>query len=228
MISISHIKNTLFCFSLLFSMFCIGQNGKEVEDDFDKDLNIINSQRLGYFSADYYFPQPNGNNFIGRGTEGKSGFNAKLQFYVYKQFFVGITLGNTYLQVSDPSFTGNYSKTTIRNQYLFMGYEFLPFDKTRFGLSLGIIGDAYYHNTSFTDSRKAFQNDKGKLRSYEVYFDYEIDNNFSLYFNYAYRNDKMKINAPPELQSNFERSSFHTFGLGIKFNFGSTDIFSLF
>ena len=182
--------------------------------------------RLLSLSLDTYMPIPAGDKFVGRGMEGKLSFNFKAQMFVYKQAFFKIGFGQTYFRVIDPSLTGNYKKTTVTNQDLSLGYEFLPINKVRLGLSVGIIGNAEYLNKENRNGRdRGFQNDTAKLNVYELYIDYEVFYFMSLTFNYAYRNDRTNINVPQELQASFDRAQFHNLGIGLKFYIGDNNLF---
>ncbi|WP_372752800.1 hypothetical protein [Mariniflexile sp.] len=227
MISILLIKKRiLFCF-LLFSIFSFGQDFSNSETQNNK-LESAKRQLLGSLAIDYYIPSTSGENFVGNGMKGEGGYSIKMQLFPYKQFFIGFNFGNTYLSVTDRAFTGNYNKTNIRNQCFFTGYEFLPFKLTRLGLNIGISGDAHYENIGFTNNEEYNQTDTGVIMYYEMYFDYEVGNKFSIYFAYSYRKDKMNIMAPEILQANFNEAIYHNFGVGIKFHIGNKDVISLF
>lgn len=214
---------------LLFGFLCPAQDNPENEKVRSDTItaNMKNFRpRLLSLCLEAYVPVATGNKFIGKGMEGKVSFNFKAQMFVYKQAFFKIGLGETYFKVIDPSVTGNYQKTTISNQYLALGYEFLPLEKVRLGLSVGVLGNAVYQNTLSSNGRsRGFQTDSAKLNIYELYIDYELKFFMAITFNYAYRNDRTNIKVPQELQSSFDRAQFHNFGLGLKFYLGDNNIF---
>lgn len=180
--------------------------------------------RLLTLSLEGNAPIPSGNKFVGQAMDGKVGFNFKAQMMIYKQFFINLGVGETYLNVNDISNTGNYRSTRISSQYVSVGYEFLPAKKVRLGLGVGILGNADYSN-KFSEGISVIQRDTAKLNIYELYVDYEIFYFMAVTFNYSYRNDRTKIDVPQELQSYFERAQFHNVGLGLKFYLGDNNLF---
>lgn len=226
---LSLIKKFGILYLFLFGFFCSAQeNPENVKVRSDTVISNMKNfrSRLLSLSIDTYLPIPAGDKFVGRGMEGKASFNFKAQMFVYKQLFFKIGAGETYLKVADPSVTGNYQKTTISNQYLALGYEFLPLQKIRMGLSIGVLGNAQYLNIQNINGRNAAsQKDTAKLNIYELYVDYEIKYFMAITFNYGYRNDRTNIDVPQELKSTFDRAQFHNLGIGLKFYIGDKNIF---
>tara|TARA_R110000868_G_scaffold406908_1_gene687709 strand:- start:230 stop:889 length:660 start_codon:yes stop_codon:yes gene_type:complete len=212
-----HIKNYSFILIVAICGFSFSQNNTDLKQ---------NNQKLGFGSIDYSMAIPTGDNFVGLGMEGKGGFNIKAQFFIYKHFFIAGTVGSNYFSVKDKTIVGNYNKTTVSHQYLNIGYELLPLPNTRLGLSISLFGESNFENKSNTNNNESFQIDKGRIRSYELYFDYMISDEFAVYLNYAYRNDKMDIQTPPEIQNLFENTNFHTVSIGVKLYFGNKDLVS--
>lgn len=220
-----HIKHYLLCFIIITSSFSFAQSN----DSINKQNNYSKSsqnQKLGYGAIDFSIPIPTGNNFVGLAMQGKRGFNIKVQFFIYKHFFVSGTIGSNYFSVKNKEIVGNYNKTTVSHQYVNIGYELLPLPKTRLGLSASLFGESNFENKNITNTFDAFQNDKGRIRSYELYFDYMISDEFAVCLNYTYRNDKMDIQAPSEIQSLFNKASFHVINIGLKLYFGNSDVIS--
>ncbi|MGJ8591643.1 MAG: hypothetical protein ACSHXF_03800 [Aquaticitalea sp.] len=222
-----HIK--AFTISLLFfcTSICVAQQESQTKVERSDTIaaNMRNFRpRLFALSLNGYAPIPSGDKFVGQAFDGKFGFNFKAQMMIYKQFFINLGLGQTYFDVNNINSIGNYRSTAITSQYVSIGYEFLPLDKVRLGLGVGILGRADYSN-KFSEGLSVVQRDTAKLNIYELYMDYEIFYFMAVTFNYAYRNDKTKIDVPQELQSNFERAQFHTVGLGVKFYLGDNNLF---
>ena len=180
--------------------------------------------RLLTLSVDGYVPISSGDKYIGKSMEGNFGFSLKAQMMIYKQFFIKLGFGASYFKVNDISSTGNYRSTSIANQYISVGYEFLPIKKVRLGLSLSVFGNADYSN-KFSEGISVIQKDTARLNIYELYIDYEVFYFMAVTVNYAYRNDKTDIDVPSELKSIFDRAQFHTVGLGVKFYFGDNNLF---
>lgn len=225
--SIFHIKDYVLVILLLVSCHVFTQDLPDNDSqNKSKKITIKDWQKLGFAAIEYAQPIATGDNFLGIGMSGKSGFNVKAQFFIYKHIFISGTIGTNYFNVIDKSVVGNYNKTEVNHQYINFGYEVLPSSNTRLGFSLSVYGESEYRNKGFTNNREAFQNDDARVRSYETYFDYMINDEFAVYINYSYRNDKMNIQTAPEIQSLFEKATFHNIGIGIKIYFGQSDIIS--
>ncbi len=225
---------SVFLFVLFFcSSFCFSQDeSKEVfQDSAVKDnaatISKNRKHKLLSLSAEVYLPVPTGSNFAGDALKGKTSHNVKAQLFVYKGFFAAATGGQSFFDNDNPAVTGNYSKTQVESEYYSLGYEFYLSSKMRLGLAIGVYGESRYRNTGFTEGHRSVQTDHGKIRVYELYFDYQLSNTFAVYANYSYRSDRMDIKAPSEIQSFFDKANYHNFGIGIKINIGSKDLFSL-
>ncbi|NMH88863.1 outer membrane beta-barrel protein [Flavivirga algicola] len=227
MISISHIKTSFFCALLFVSLFSFAQvtETSESKNNSKQDFKET-KQKLGFGSINFNVPIPSGDNFIGLGTKSKIGFDIKALFFIHKQFFVSGSVGTNYFKVIDQSIIGNYNKTEAQHQYLSIGYEVLALPKMRLGLSVSVYGESFYRNTHFTNNRKAYQRDSGRVRNYNIYFDYMLSDEFAVCLNYNYRNDKMNIRTSPDIQNIFDNARFHSIGLGVKLYFGNADVIS--
>lgn len=224
---IFHIRKCIFGILFVVNSFGFAQEKSE-QNNQDKLEEFIDNERykLGFGAIEYAQPFTSGNNFFGIAMEGKGGFNLKAQFFLYKHIFLSGTLGTSYFDVTDKSIVGNYNKTTLNHQFVSLGYEIILHKSIRIGLSFSVFGDTQYENKSRTNSKEAFQKDEGKVRSYNAYLDYMLNDEFAIYFSYAYRNDKTNILTAPEIQSLFEQASFHNFGIGVKLYFGQSSVFS--
>ncbi len=197
-------------------------------EDPEDSIRVTNMQnyrpRLLAFSFDLNQAIPSGNRFVGKAMTGKMGFDFNAQIYVYKQFFVKLGLGANYFEVEDKTVVGNYEKSTFSNQSLSIGYEFLPFEKVRLGVSFSVVGNSDYRN-SIIDGSRGLQRDNAKLHAYGFYLDYELNHFTAVYLKYDYRNDKTNINVPDELKSTFDRAQFHTLGVGFKIYIDDSNLF---
>ena len=215
------IKAIIVCF--FTCPFCIGQNDVKTAQTEEKP-NI--SKTYYSYNLQYFMPKAFGNNALAKGTKGVGGFNFKLQLGIYKGFFIGANLGAAYLEVTNPEIVGNYKKTTVRNNYLFVGYEFYLSEKFKIGLSAAPYAETTYKNKIF-DTPEARQFDTGTFFSVEFYTDYKLSPYIAVFVSYTYRNDTLDIIAPSEIQSQFSSANFHYIGVGVKLCFGQQDLISL-
>jgi hypothetical protein len=220
------IKKIVFCAFMAVACGLNAQTNDSIKKSLETDIPITDTrQRSVAYSIGYHNPIPSGDNFIGNGLEGNGGLNFKFQIYFYKQFFIGGALGASYFTVKNPEITGSYKKSRIAEQYAFVGYEFLPTNDLRIGLTASVVGNARYKNKY---SGGAFQSDSARLQSYGFYVTYELSREFMLYIDYAYRVDKTNIAVPATLENTFRKGTFSQIGIGIKFSFVGKDFISLF
>lgn len=224
-----HIKQFPILFIFIVGSFCNAQEQERVFEDPEDSIRVTNMQnfrpRLLAFSFNINQSIPTGNKYVGKAMKGKGGYDLNAQMYVYKQFFFKVSLGANYFEVEDKSVVGNYNKSTFTHQSLSLGYEFLPFGKIRLGVNLSVLGNADYTN-KISNNSGAKQRDSGKMNAYGFYVDYELKHFLAVYFKYDYRNDRTNINVPDELKSTFERTQFHSIGLGFKFYIDDSNLFN--
>ncbi|WP_179316687.1 hypothetical protein [Winogradskyella undariae] len=173
-------------------------------------------------------PFTSGDNFMGEGLEGKSGIDFKVQMYVYKHFFIGFASGASYFNVKNQELLGRYRKSRIAENYIYLGYEFLPLEKLRLGFNASVTGDLDYKNTGFSSSDISEQRDSASLNRYGVYLNYELGKHFMIYLDYAYNVSKTDIETPVILKDFFGEGKYSTVGLGLVFTIGSRDLISRF
>lgn len=220
----SPTKFIFFLLLMALSKFCLAQN-KDLTKQRD---TVSNKQSLGYYAYEFSMPVTSGDNFTGQGLKGKAGFNLKLHLFVYKGLFVSGTFGANYFTVKNKEIVGNYDKSTSTHQYLSIGYEISPLPRVRTGLSASVFGASYFKNKAGLDYDEAIQRDSGRIRSYDLYVNYMVTNQLAFFLNYGYRNDKMNIKTPSEIQSQFSHANFHNIGLGIRVCLGKRDVISAF
>jgi len=173
-------------------------------------------------------PFTSGDNFMGEGLEGKFGIDFKVQMYIYKHFFIGLSTGASYFNVKNQELLGAYKKSRIAENYVYIGYEFFPADKLRLGLNISIDSDLDYKNTGFSTPDISEQNDSAKLNRYGLYLNYELSKHFMVYLDYGYNVSKTEIVVPAELNNFFKKGKYNTIGLGLVFTIGSRDLISRF
>jgi len=218
---------------IIISLLFLGSVGYAQSDieDINKDEEIgfnkrhKTRQKYATFSIGYHNPITSGDNYFGNALEGSSGIDFSFQFYIYRQFVLGVSANSSYFDVKDQTIVGNYKKTTLNEQFLYVGYEFLPTNKLRLGVLVSIIGNARFKN-KFRSQPLAYQIDYGNLGSYGFNIKYEIGRSFMIHIDYAYRTSKTDIKTPLEIQKTFSRASYHNIGFGLTFTIGSKDMLS--
>ncbi|TXD81462.1 hypothetical protein ESY86_18175 [Subsaximicrobium wynnwilliamsii] len=220
------IKRLAFVLACLCGSFVFSQDLTETTIPEPQDAPQAQSarERKVALSFDLYRPSPSGNNFFAESASGSLGFNFDLQLFVYKQFFLGGGIGDSYFDNKDISKTGNYEKTTLSSHDFYVGYEFLPLEDFRLGVAVTIVGNSRYKNNQ-SNTRKVYQVDHGNLRNYQTYFAYEVDRTLSVFIKYTYRSDRTKIQVPSALNSYFEKTAVHQIGFGLKLYFGEKSVF---
>lgn len=138
------------------------------------------------------------------------------KLFVYDGLFVGVSVGSSYFENTGISLRGNYDKTCVASNYLFLGYEYRSIEKLAFGVNASVLGEARYKN-EYKGLNRVYQIYKTKLRAFEVSVDYFVSKNFSIKFSYTYRNDKTEIDTSSNLKSRFDRAQFSVIGLGVNF-----------
>ena len=221
----------LTCVCLFCSVSFAQENVSENESEITSKSSFFNSegrQRFFAITVGGHKPFTSGDNFMGEGLEGKSGIDFKVQMYIYKHFFIGLATGASYFDVKNQELIGSYRKSRIAENYIYLGYEFLPTEKLRLGLNISIDSDLDYKNTGFSTSDIAEQHDSAKLNRYGVYLHYELANHFMIYLDYSYNVSRTDIEVPSNLESFFRKGTYSTVGLGIVFTIGSRDLVSRF
>ena len=222
------------CFSCICLYSSIGFTQElAIENEFETTIGsdfFDSEQRQRFFAMTIggHKPFTSGDNFMGKGLEGKSGIDFKFQMYVYKHFFIGLATGASYFDVKNQELVGSYRKSRIAENYAYFGYEFLPTDKLRLGLNMSIDGDLDYKNTGFSTADIAEQHDSAKLNRYGVYLHYELASHFMIYVDYAYNVSKTNIDVPSQLDDFFGKGKYHSIGVGLVFTIGNRDLISRF
>lgn len=226
MILHSTIKHIVFALLVVLSLNVSAQATDEKKLTTKNSDTLTNAkQRYIAYSLGYHNPIVSGDNFIGNGLEGNGGMSFKLQIYIYKQFFIGGSIGSSFFNTKNKAVVGTYNKSRVAEQFAFLGYEYVATNNFRIGVTASVVGNSRYKNT-FTNSARQY--DSAKLRSYGAYLTYEVSSQFMFYIDYAYRIDKTSINVPLALENTFRKGTFHQIGVGLKFSFKGKDLISSF
>ncbi|WP_179352873.1 hypothetical protein [Winogradskyella vidalii] len=227
LINTSLVISMLLCASVGFAQ----DNLNESESQSESSNTFFDSEdRQSFFAITIggHKPFASGDNFMGEGLSGKSGIDFKVQMYVYKHLFIGLATGASYFDVKNQELLGSYRKSRIAENYIYLGYEFLPAENLRLGLNIAIDGDLNYKNSGFSASDIAEQHDSAKLNRYELYLYYELSKHFMVYLDYGYNVSKTDIRVPSELEDFFRKGKYSTIGIGLVFTIGSRDLISRF
>ncbi|MBF8151268.1 hypothetical protein ITJ86_15270 [Winogradskyella sp. F6397] len=227
LINTSLVISLLLCASVGFAQ----DNLNESESQSESSSTFFDSedrQRFFAMTIGGHKPFTSGDNFMGEGLRGKSGIDFKVQMYVYKHFFIGLATGSSYFDVKNQELLGSYRTSRIAENYVYLGYEFLPAENFRLGLNIAVDGDLNYKNSGFSTSDIAEQHDSARLNRYGLYLHYELAKHFMIYFDYAYNVSKTNIDAPSQLEDFFRKGKYSTIGIGLVFTIGSRDLISRF
>ena len=220
----------------LLLMICFHLPSSYAQEDETNKLNRTNkiisflfdeeSQKTFSFHINYRQPIAVGNNFLAEAYKSNGGYDLKMQIYPYKNFFIGGALSYSFFEVTNNTLVGNYNRTTSKEAFWFIGYDFIPFKNSILGVNVSFASDVTLKN-NIQDSDR-YQRDFGKLSHYGLYFAYEFSNNFAVYLDYSYRILNTSINAPSALNNFFDQGQYHNIAIGIKISAGHKDLFSVF
>lgn len=212
---------------IVFLFIVIGVQSQNIKTNYleqnNDSITSVTNQRLLAFTFNFQNTGITESSALGKASNGKLGFNLGLQFFVYKQFFIGGFTGTSYLDITDTALVGNYSKSTVTHSYLSVGYEY-PID-TNFSVSLSFtpIGNARYKNV-ITGTSSAKQIDRATITMYNASCSYKVSKSMALFLDYSYRIDNTRITAPLNLQNDFNKIKYHNIGLGIRIYAGRKDL----
>jgi hypothetical protein len=217
--------STFFC--LLVSVANAQKDAMQVDNQSSKFKFLYDDsrQRLGSVSLSYQMPITTGSNFIGSGFKGRNGYNFKIKVFPYKHFFIGFAEGTSQFDVVQLSILGNYTSSRIAESFFYVGYEFLPLKNVRLGVHTSIGGRIVFSNAVPNSNGNR---DTGNLSSFGFNIDYEFIKNLAFFAEYAFRQMKSNILVPEALQSTFEKGTYNTINVGLRFSFGNKDLFGQF
>lgn len=226
------IKAYITSFLLVLSCYCTAQNesGNNLENISVSKTENSTTKNFGprwTLSIDGAIPITSGKKYMGLAMKGKSAYSFRGQLFLYKNFFLAFSFGRADFETTDTEIVGNYKRTRVLHETMYLGYEVLTTKSLKAGVQMSIYGESQYRN-KYNGSDEAYQRDSGRVRSYEAYLAYNFNKYISVNLIYAYRNDKMNIDTSPELESRFDKAQFHSIGLGLKFHFGTSDLISAF
>ncbi|WP_131474391.1 hypothetical protein [Neotamlana nanhaiensis] len=175
-------------------------------------------------TTNWVLPNPTNSSNIGKATTGKSGIEGGVQLFLYNNFFIGGFLGVSGLDVSQPEYTGNYSRSSVTFGYFQVGYEFPIQEKLRLGLSFVPFGESRYKNI-LSNSSNVYQVDNARFVMLGTHLSYKVSGPFYIFAGYAFRSDKTEIKTAPEFQDQFKSIQYHSVSFGVKFYIGNKSFF---
>ena len=191
------------------------------EQDNDPVLNDSTSEDEGrrIFAFDWYLQQPipTGDSFVGSNFTGRLGFGTGLQFYPYKNVYLGGALNFDYFKNDNPLDTGTYDRSHRFNAYFFAGYEFVFHNKIRVGVDVG-YGYTQFRNRQSPEQGNGVFRDSGSLLKFRSALEYHFADSFSMVLSPSFEQGFYDIKASPNLIENFETASFFTLSLGVRYH----------
>lgn len=208
---------------LVLVIFIVMINGllqaqKITESRVSQDSTTIQnevSKRL--FLTDLYLQRgnPTGDNFAGNGLKGGAGFGIRMQFYLPKNFYVGGSLTQDFMSVTDTDVVGEYSRSTKFNAYLFAGYDYGLND------NLSITGDLGYGYSQNKNRQSVSQGD-GKFRDTGNVFrittsmEYHLNSATSFFISPSFEMVSYNITTPAVLSNDFDNGNYFNIAFGIR------------
>jgi hypothetical protein len=125
--------SSLFIYSIcLFGFHCNAQVSADPEDP-----RRFTSKRI---SSDIYLQGslPVGDNYFTDGLGSGLGFGGRIQYFVFKDIFLGVGLSYEFYDVTERAIVGNYSSTRKSSLYTYGGYEFEIKPQIDLGVFIGI------------------------------------------------------------------------------------------
>ncbi len=184
-----------------------------------KDSIDVADEPFRLVAFDIYLQRgfPTGDNFVGNGFEPGIGFGSRIQFYVYKDIYVGGALTQDYFDVKNPAATGLFDRTTKFNAYLYAGYDYKLNDIWRVQADLGY---GYSQNKNRLDSGNGggkFR-DAGNVLRLTTNLEYEFTEGVSVVLTPSYEKVFYDIRVPQAREQQFASGDYLNIGLGVRFN----------
>lgn len=179
----------------------------------------VSSQKSMAFTFSHQILSTTGNNFLGQAYDGDGGYNFSLSLFLYKNLFLRYNGGRSSFDITNTELVGNYTRSRLGERFFSLGYEFVPFNKLKVGVSASVYGTFRLQN----NIENAQQRDSGKLRSYGFSINYEVIRNLSIYSVLDFRQLNTDIEAPIPLASFFRRGNYNTINIGVRYAVGNQD-----
>lgn len=185
----------------------VSQNSKEDKIEIPKRL----------FLTDLYLQRgnPTGDNFVGNGLKGGAGFGIRMQFYLPKNFYIGGSLTQDFMTVTNTAIVGEYSKATKFNAYLFAGYDYSLNDD--FSIT-GDLGYGYSQNKNRQDSSQGSGKfvDSGNVFRITASIEYHLNNSTSFFISPSFETVSYNIKTPTALDDVFDNGNYLNIAFGVR------------
>ncbi|AGC78490.1 hypothetical protein DDD_3363 [Nonlabens dokdonensis DSW-6] len=169
------------------------------------------------FVTDLYLQRgiPTGDNFAGNGLEGGIGYGVRMQFYLPKNFYLGGSLTQDFMNVTNTAIAGEYSRATKFNAYLFAGYDY---DLNDYWGLTGDIGYGYSQNKNRQNSSQGngkFR-DTGNVLRITTSAEYKLNSSTSFYISPSFEMVSYNIKTARELQNRFDNANYFNVAIGVR------------
>ena len=169
------------------------------------------------FATDLYLQRgfTSGDNFAGNGLEGGVGYGLRMQFYLPKNFYLGGSLTQDFMNVTSTAVVGEYSKSTKFNAYLFAGYDYQLNDYW------GITGDIGYGYSQNKNKQSPSQGggkfrDTGNVLRITTSVEYILNSATSFYISPSFEMVSYNINTARALEDRFNNANYLNIAIGIR------------
>lgn len=205
-------------FILIFVLNGVIQAQVTAVDTFSQStLEVVNENPKRLFLTDLYLQRgnPSGDNFVGNGLKGGTGFGIRMQFFLPKNFYLGGSLTQDFMTVANTSIVGEYSRATKFNAYLYAGYDY------RLNDNFSITGDLGYGYSQNKNRQNPSQGD-GKFRDSGNVFrittsiEYHLNNSTSFFISPSFEMVSYNIKTPRVLNDNFDNGNYFNIAIGLR------------
>ncbi len=206
-------------FKLFSVLFIIGAYTCSFAQSNDSDASIDspNSIPKRLFVTDLYLQRgiPTGDNFAGNGLEGGIGYGIRMQFYLPKNFYLGGSLTQDFMNVSNTAVVGEYERATKFNAYLYAGYDYKLND------DWGITGDIGYGYSQNKNRQSPSQGngkfrDTGNVLRITTSVEYKLNSSTSFYISPSFEMISYNIKTARTLENRFDNASYFNIAIGVR------------
>ncbi|NJM80997.1 MAG: hypothetical protein HC854_17795 [Flavobacterium sp.] len=191
---------------LLFTFQLIAQENDSIQNN-----KIVKFEET--FSLYYIIPNQIGNHTLAKDYKNRFGFGSRLTLVSIQNFNIGG--GGEYIsyEVTNKSNAGNFSYGNYKNAFILINYPIKIVEKLQITptTAIGLL--------QFSQRERSirYSHQNGVNYRAGLSFDYELVEEFDVFFGVEYIYTKFKLNANPEIIDYYGKSNQFQITIGIKF-----------